>query len=78
VLPIVSGAQERSVGFLVAGLSPRRIIDADYRSFLGLVAGHVATAVSNAHAGARGGKIGALPRQVVLIRSMFSVRVSIN
>ena len=50
VLPIVSGAQERSVGFLVAGLSPRRIIDADYCSFLGLLAGHIATAVSNARA----------------------------
>jgi PAS domain S-box-containing protein len=35
---------------LVLGISPRRALDDDYRGFLGLVAGHVATAVSNARA----------------------------
>src|SRR6185369_15780417 len=37
-------------GFLVAGLSPRRIFDAEYRSFFELVVGHIGTAISNARA----------------------------
>jgi PAS domain S-box-containing protein len=37
-------------GFLVAGLSPRRVVDADYRSFLDLVAGHIGTSIANARA----------------------------
>lgn len=48
VVPIVSGGQFR--GFLVAGLSPRRIVDADYLSFFDLIAGHVGTAIGNATA----------------------------
>ncbi len=48
VLPI--SAQGQATGFLVAGLSPRRVLDDDYRSFFDLVAGHVATAVANARA----------------------------
>ncbi|HEY1239437.1 MAG TPA: ATP-binding protein [Bryobacteraceae bacterium] len=50
VLPIGSACQARPVGFLIAGLSPRRIIDSDYRSFLDLIAGHLATAIANARA----------------------------
>ncbi len=38
------------VGFLVAGVSPRRALDAEYISFIERVAAHVATAVSNARA----------------------------
>jgi len=37
-------------GFIVAGVSPRRAFDDDYRGFLGLLANSVATAVSNAKA----------------------------
>jgi hypothetical protein len=48
IVPIVSAGQFR--GFLVAGLSPRRIEDADYRSFFDLIAGHVSTAIGNATA----------------------------
>jgi signal transduction histidine kinase len=50
VLPIAAPGQDRPTGFLIAGLSPRRVIDADYRSFFDLLAGHIATAVSNARA----------------------------
>lgn len=50
ILPIAASAQTNPTGFLVAGLSPRRIVDADYRSFLDLVAGQLATAVANAGA----------------------------
>jgi len=50
VLPIASSGYGKPTGFLVAGLSPRRIVDAEYRSFLDLIAGHVSTAVANARA----------------------------
>jgi signal transduction histidine kinase len=50
VLPIVTSGYGKPTGFLVAGLSPRRIVDAEYRSFLDLIAGHVSTAVANARA----------------------------
>jgi signal transduction histidine kinase len=48
VVPIPCAGQPRPTGFLVAGLSPRRILDADYRSFFDLIAGHISTAVANA------------------------------
>src|SRR6185369_14945998 len=50
VLPIAASGYAKPTGFLVAGLSPRRIVDAEYRSFLDLIAGHVSTAVANARA----------------------------
>jgi PAS domain S-box-containing protein len=50
ILPIVVPGQVRPTGFLVAGLSPRRVIDADYRSFFDLIAGHISTAIANARA----------------------------
>ncbi len=50
VMPITASGYGKPTGFLVAGLSPRRIVDAEYRSFLDLIAGHVSTAVANARA----------------------------
>jgi signal transduction histidine kinase len=50
VLPIAVPGIVKPTGFLVAGLSPRRVIDADYRSFFDLIAGHVGTAIANARA----------------------------
>jgi len=50
IIPIATPGQNRPTGFVVAGLSPRRIIDADYRSFFDLVGGHVGTAIANARA----------------------------
>jgi GAF domain-containing protein len=50
VLPVTTPGQARPTGFLITGLSPRRAVDADYRSFFDLIAGHVATAVANARA----------------------------
>jgi signal transduction histidine kinase len=50
VLPITDRGQESPLGALVVGVSPRRALDADYRSFLDLVAGQIATAVANARA----------------------------
>lgn len=50
VLPIGAAGPGRLAGFLVAGISPRRALDADYRSFFELAAGHLATALTNARA----------------------------
>jgi PAS domain S-box-containing protein len=50
VVPISSAGQSRPAGFLIAGLSPRRIVDADYHSFFDLIVGHVSTAIANARA----------------------------
>ena len=51
VLPLArAGAQELPAGFLVAGVSPRLVFDGDYRGFLGLAAGHIATAIADARA----------------------------
>lgn len=49
LLPL-TGAGPGLAGFLVAGCSPRRPLDEDYRSFLGLVAGQIANALANARA----------------------------
>ena len=48
VLPL-SGSG-RILGFLVAGVSPRRVLDEPYRAFLNLVAGHIATGLVTARA----------------------------
>jgi PAS domain S-box-containing protein len=50
VLPIASPGQERLAGVLVAGVSPRRALDDEYRGFFELVAGQVASAVADARA----------------------------
>ena len=50
VLPIAVPGIVKPTGFMVAGLSPRRVVDADYRSFFDLIAGHVGTAIANAQA----------------------------
>ncbi|MGK3987516.1 ATP-binding protein [Sorangium sp. So ce136] len=51
VLPLPrAGASGRPAGFLVAGVSPRLVLDDDYRSFLRLVASHSAAAIQNARA----------------------------
>ncbi len=48
VLPLESPGQERPIGFLVLGLSPRLHLNQEYQSFLDMVAGHVATNLTNA------------------------------
>jgi signal transduction histidine kinase len=51
VLPLSRpGSQELPAGFFVAGLSPRLDFNADYRSFLELTTGQLATALANARA----------------------------
>ena len=50
LVPIARPGFQQPAGVLVLGISPRRAFDDDYRGFFDLVAGHVATAVSNARA----------------------------
>ncbi len=50
VLPMAKPGQSRPAGFIVAGISPRLAYNDDYKGFLELLAGHIATAVGNARA----------------------------
>jgi PAS domain S-box-containing protein len=50
VVPMAGRGQARPAGFLVAGVSPRLVLDDGYKGFLDLLAGQVATAVTNARA----------------------------
>ena len=50
VMPIGASGQDRIVGFLVAGISPRRPLDDQYRGFLDLLTTQIATTVANARA----------------------------
>src|SRR5205823_5589603 len=49
-LPVTARATERPWGVFVAGVNPARPLDTEYRTFFGLVAGQLATAIQNAQA----------------------------
>ncbi|HTZ02891.1 MAG TPA: ATP-binding protein [Xanthobacteraceae bacterium] len=50
VLPIISSGETGHEGFLIAGLNPFRLFDANYAGFMTLVAGQIAAAIANAEA----------------------------
>ena len=50
VMPMAKPGQTQLAGFVVAGVSPRLALTDEYRGFLDLLAGHVATAVASARA----------------------------
>jgi signal transduction histidine kinase len=51
VVPIAALSQPTAIaGFLVAGINPRRELDAKYRAFIERAAGHIGTALANARA----------------------------
>lgn len=51
IVPLAkTGVQNAPAGFLICGISPRLKFDDEYRSFLELAAGHIATAIANARA----------------------------
>lgn len=50
VLPLGGAAGEERIGVLVAGISPNRALDPEYRTFLDLVAGQFTSALGNARA----------------------------
>ena len=50
VLPVMQQGADRASGVLVAAVSPRLLLDDEYRSFLSLVAAQIGTAVASARA----------------------------
>ena len=50
VLPVTARGEDGTIGVLIAGVSPARKLDAEYRTFYELVAGQIATAIQNARA----------------------------
>ena len=50
VLPLDAPGQDRRAGVLVVGINPCRALDTEYETFLQLLAGHIGTAIANAHA----------------------------
>ncbi|MDQ1531126.1 MAG: hypothetical protein QOE37_1231, partial [Microbacteriaceae bacterium] len=50
VLPLTATGGNGPVGLLVAGVSPNRILDADYREFFELIAGQFTAAIVNSRA----------------------------
>jgi serine phosphatase RsbU (regulator of sigma subunit) len=50
VLPLTVAGQRKPIGALVLGTSPHLQVDEDYRAFLGLTAGHVSAAITDAQA----------------------------
>ena len=50
VLPLAAPGHERLAGVLVAGVSPRRALDDEYRGFFGLLGSHIASAIADARA----------------------------
>src|SRR4029079_14993154 len=50
VLPVTSRGEEGTVGVLIAGGSPARKLDLEYRTFYELIAGQIATAIQNVRA----------------------------
>jgi PAS domain S-box-containing protein len=50
VLPMAKPGQTTVAGFVVAGISPMLEFNDDYKGFMNLLAGHIATAVGNARA----------------------------
>jgi PAS domain S-box-containing protein len=50
LFPLNVVAEPHFVGVLIVGVSPRLVLDADYRTFFSLVAGHISTTISDARA----------------------------
>ncbi len=50
VLPVTSRGEEQPLGVLIAGVNPTRRLDAEYRTFYGLISGQIATAIQNVRA----------------------------
>ena len=50
IVPVAQQGQERPAGFLIAALNPYRTFDDDYRGFLDLLVGQIASSLANARA----------------------------
>jgi PAS domain S-box-containing protein len=74
VLPVRTGRQDRVIGVLVVGVSPRRALDDEYRGFFELAAGHIASAVTNARALAHERRRAAILSELALVRRQAAER----
>jgi signal transduction histidine kinase len=50
VLPLISNSQQTPIGVFIAGISPRRLYDADYQAFFDMVVSHISKALDTVHA----------------------------
>ncbi len=50
VLPILMPGQSSSIGFVLAGINPRKRLDPSYHAFFELVGSHISTAIAEARA----------------------------
>ena len=50
LLPVHLATQAQPIGFLLAGVSPRRVLDEDYLNFYGLLGNTITTAFANVYA----------------------------
>ena len=50
VLPILMPGQTSAIGFVLAGINPRKRLDLSYRTFFELIAGSISTAIADARA----------------------------
>ncbi|MEO0935259.1 MAG: PAS domain-containing protein, partial [Cyanobacteria bacterium J06641_2] len=48
VVPLIAPAQANIIGFLIAGISPKRPFNDGYKGFFDLISGQIASAISNA------------------------------
>jgi serine phosphatase RsbU (regulator of sigma subunit) len=78
VLPLTPAGRSRPVGTVVLGVSPRLDLDDEYRTFLALVAGQVATAVTDAQAVERERRRAAERAEVEVERARFYAEVAVT
>lgn len=69
-------ASGNTTGFLVAGISPRRLLDKEYQNFIESVAAHVANAIANARAYAEERKRAEALAEVDRAKTIFFSNIS--
>jgi len=76
ILSVTSAGYERPFGVLIAGVSPARTLDAEYRTFYELVAGQIATAIQNATAAEAARKHADMLAEMDRVKTAFFSNVS--
>ena len=76
ILPVTSAGYERPFGVLIAGVSPTRTLDAEYRTFYELAAGQIATAIQNATAAEAARKHAEMLAEMDRVKTTFFSNVS--
>lgn len=76
VLPVTQAGQDGLAAFLVAGVTPRRVLDDQYRGFLDLLAGQLGTTIANARAYEAERKCGEALAELDRVKTAFFSNVS--